>query len=45
MMQHQGSVSPGSKINFDCIQENKIYIMSVDDINCKEELNFDPSAK
>jgi hypothetical protein len=39
-MQHQGSVSPGSKINFDGIQENEIHIMSVDGIDCKRGIAF-----
>ena len=33
------------KINFDCIQENEINIMSIDGIHCeKEEFQLDPSA-
>lgn len=34
------------KINFACIQENEIYITSIDGMHCKtEEYRLEPSAK
>ncbi len=34
------------KFNFDCIQENEIYIMSIDGMQCEtEEFLLDPNVK